>query len=80
MTPERKKLGDLQAEAMTGDGIQCPQCHCRDFRTYRTAQGLTCVVRYKLCRHCGHKVITSTEKPAERIIRDVKPHDSLKLA
>ena len=70
-----RTLADYASEAArTAGGIECPSCGCRDFRVYRTTQGQSATVRYKVCRHCGKKVLTSTES-AERIIRDVNPHD-----
>ena len=57
--------------AMSADGsIVCPNCGCSDFRVYKTDQGLTSTFRYKACRHCGYRVLTST-KSAERIVRAV---------
>ena len=52
-------------------GICCPDCGCKDFRTHGTKSvGPGVKHRYKICRHCGHQILTST-KSVERIIREV---------
>ena len=68
---EPRSLSDMAAEA-AGDGVACPDCGCRDWRTYRTIRGNRATFRYKACRHCGKKVYT-TSQTAERIVREVKP-------
>ena len=68
---ERKSLREYASEA-AGGGIECPKCGCRDFKTYGTNPTGTSTFRYKLCRHCGHRVLT-VSKENERIVRDV--HD-----
>ncbi len=50
-------------------GIRCPRCGCRHFKTSHTEplrDGR--IRRRKVCRHCGHKVVTfeQTVAPAER--------------
>ncbi|GAG04749.1 unnamed protein product [marine sediment metagenome] len=68
----RKNLSELQEAATHSDtGIICPACHCRDFRTYGVTQGQSVAVRYKSCRNCGHRILTSTQTQ-EHIIRDVE--------
>lgn len=54
----------------TGGRLACPACNCRDFRTYRTSQGVAATFRYKQCRHCGHKLLT--QQPPEQMIRSVE--------
>ena len=54
-------------------GLQCPKCGCGDFRldnglpgdtphrpwdTVKTIQGKNYVIRYKICRYCGHRIRT----------------------
>jgi|GEM_PF-6375405 len=73
---EPKTLAEMSCDAVVGntvDGIKCPQCECRDFRTYGGSNGTTSRFRYKECRHCGHRVLTAS-KTVERIIRDVAAH------
>lgn len=73
---ERKSLQQLAAEAnQGGGGIECPGCGCKDFRTYGTIPGKEATFRYKSCRHCGRKILTTTVQK-ERIIRDVNESDS----
>ncbi len=50
--------------------LVCPKCGCADFRTYKTQQGHVVTFRYKLCRHCGHKLLT--QQQPEQMIRDVE--------
>jgi DNA-directed RNA polymerase subunit RPC12/RpoP len=69
---EPMTLAEMAARAAsTTSGIACPKCNCRDFRTYKTTRGVTSVFRYKACRHCGHKVLT-TSQTSERVIRDIE--------
>jgi DNA-directed RNA polymerase subunit RPC12/RpoP len=65
-------LAEMAARAAGATGIACPKCECRDFRTYKTIQGRAVTFRYKACRHCGHKVLT-TSQTSERVVRDVEP-------
>lgn len=72
---ESKSLRQMAAEAARSNTASCaptcPKCGSRDFLTYGHIPGTVSVVmRYKVCRHCGHKVITATES-RERIVRDV---------
>lgn len=64
-------LAEMAARAAGVGGVACPRCECRDFRTYKTIQGAAVVFRYKSCRHCGHKILT-TSQTNERVIRDVE--------
>lgn len=73
-----RSLSEMASDA--GSGIQCPKCGCRDFRVYGHAAGTsTAVMRYKRCRHCGHRVLTST-KSDEHILRDVDARDEDELS
>jgi hypothetical protein len=47
----------------------CPRCGCADLRQYKTILMATRIVRYRICRHCSHRVLT--RQPLETIIRDV---------
>jgi DNA-directed RNA polymerase subunit RPC12/RpoP len=70
---EPMTLAEMAARAAsTTSGIACPKCNCRDFRTYKTTRGVSSVFRYKACRHCGHKVLT-TSQTSERVVRDIEP-------
>ena len=67
-----KTLGEMKADSVSnGNGIECPTCGCRDFRTYGTDPKNTATFRYKQCRHCGHRIVTATPHSRERIVRDV---------
>jgi len=51
---------------MKDKGIVCPKCGCADFRDgqgrpWRTAKTMNIpggIRRYKICRHCGHRIRT----------------------
>jgi DNA-directed RNA polymerase subunit RPC12/RpoP len=77
MNKERKSLEQMAAESAieSDSGITCPKCSCKDFRVYRSSKGQSARFLYKACRHCGHRVLT-TSQTTERIIRDVAPHSS----
>jgi predicted nucleic-acid-binding Zn-ribbon protein len=64
-------LTELAAQSgpMTDGRLTCPNCGCRDFKTYGTVPGVAVTFRYKRCRHCGKKQYT--EQPPERIIRSI---------
>jgi hypothetical protein len=67
----RLTLAEMAARSSgTGGRLVCPECNCRDFRTYRTSQGVAATFRYKQCRHCGHKLLT--QQPPEQLIRSVE--------
>ena len=76
MSKDRKTLEEMAAEAhSSSDGrIACPKCGCQDFKTYGGSRGSVSRFHYKSCRHCGHKILTSS-RTIERIVRDVKPHE-----
>jgi DNA-directed RNA polymerase subunit RPC12/RpoP len=70
----RPSAGQVAAEsAFAGGAVACPGCGCQDLRIYRTAQGDQRTLRYKVCRNCGHRILTASET-TERIVRDVTPH------
>lgn len=71
----RRTLEEMAADAAAPSGrpIECPECGCNDFRTYGTPRRH---IRYKSCRNCGHKVVTST---SERILRDVDSRSELRV-
>ena len=71
---QRLTLAEMAARSTsTGGRLICPECGCRDFRTYRTSQGVAATFRYKQCRHCGHKLLT--QQPPEQMIRSVETVD-----
>ena len=43
--------------------MECPNCGCRDLRTYRTMPLAKAIRRYKRCRHCGRSVTTLEQQP-----------------
>ena len=47
------------------DGIECPKCGCRHFDVRWTRHRVGSVRRRKVCRNCGHRILTG-----ERIIDD----------
>lgn len=64
-------LAEMAAKAAgTGGRLVCPKCGCADFKTYKTQQGHVSTFRYKVCRHCGHRFVTS--QAPEQAIRDVE--------
>lgn len=71
-----RTLQEMAADAARGtDGaLSCPKCGCRDFRVYKTERGSEATFRYKACRHCGTKLLT-TSKVIERIVHEVTPND-----
>lgn len=69
-------LGEMAARAAVVAGrLACPRCGCADFRTYKTQDGHIQKFRYKLCRHCGHKMVTRQEP--EQWVRDVETGDAV---
>ena len=70
-----RSLAEMARDALGTGRVACPKCGCEDFRTYRTTQGQSATFRYKSCRHCGHRVLT-TAQTSERIVRDVGTGDS----
>lgn len=63
-------LAEMAARAAGTGRLVCPKCGCADFRTYKTIQGHVQTFRYKACRHCGHKLLT-TQQP-EQAIRNIE--------
>lgn len=39
-------------------GLECPSCGCRDLRVYYTRQRPSHIMRVRLCRHCGRRIVT----------------------
>jgi DNA-directed RNA polymerase subunit RPC12/RpoP len=73
MSKAPKSLEEMAAEsANPRGGLECPKCGCKHFEIYKTIQGQSVKFRYKACRHCGHKVLTSTQS-TERIVREITP-------
>lgn len=69
MTSEKPRMTLTEMAAKSLGRLSCPTCNCRDFRTYRTTQGVVVTFRYKICRHCGHKLLT--QQAPEQMIRSV---------
>lgn len=57
-------LAELARGVGQPGGIVCPRCGCRDWRVYYTRQRADAVLRSKVCRHCGMKIITN-ERPIQ---------------
>jgi transcription elongation factor Elf1 len=54
-----------QAERGTGRqkvelprGLECRHCGCRDLRVLYTRQRPRSIMRVRVCRHCGRRVVT----------------------
>lgn len=43
---------------MRQTGLCCPKCGCQDLRAYYTRARENCILRKRICHHCGHEVIT----------------------
>jgi len=53
------------------NGVLCPSCGCGHLDAYRTSWLVTGTVRrYRKCRNCGKRWVTST--PPEKIVREVE--------
>lgn len=39
-------------------GIQCPRCGCRHLPVLYTRQRLKKIMRIRICRHCGRRLMT----------------------
>lgn len=63
-------LAEMAAKAAGAGRLTCTKCGCADFRTYKTIQGHVQTFRYKECRHCGNKFLT-TQGP-EQALRDIE--------
>ncbi len=61
---KRKALSEIAAEAITGEGgIVCPKCGCRHFWRVRDTDKIPGGVRrYRECRACGHRIMTTEKK------------------
>jgi transposase-like protein len=76
MSKPRRTLAEMASASnqVAGGTVCCPRCSCQDFRTYKTDRKQASVFRYKSCRHCGHKILTTTVSQ-ERLIRDIDEAD-----
>jgi len=41
------------------NGLKCRRCGCRDLRVLYTRRKRGRVVRLRVCRHCGKRMLTS---------------------
>lgn len=41
-----------------GVGVACPRCGCQDLRVSYTRHMPGRVIRARVCRHCGRRVVT----------------------
>jgi DNA-directed RNA polymerase subunit RPC12/RpoP len=39
-------------------GLRCPKCNCPDLRAWVTRNKGETRSRVRICRHCGHRVLT----------------------
>ena len=46
-------------------GVVCPHCECADLRVLNTRYAHGRIVRYRQCRHCGHRLTTYEVTPSE---------------
>lgn len=37
-------------------GLECPTCGCRDLRPAGNIRGAACIIRVRICRHCGKRI------------------------
>lgn len=51
-------------------GLRCPICGCAHFYTTHTERIANKIRRRKVCRHCGHKVVTYEVTASELRRRD----------
>lgn len=42
-------------------GLECPKCGCRHFYVVRTMQTARSIRRYRECRYCGRRVVTTEQ-------------------
>lgn len=40
-------------------GLECRRCGCRDLRVDHTTRANGRIIRYRHCRHCGARMMTS---------------------
>jgi len=41
-------------------GFECSKCGCRDLRvTHTRSVSKWCIRRYRRCRHCGNRIVTT---------------------
>lgn len=67
----RRTLAEIAAESACVSGrLVCPRCECADFKTYGTNPGHVATFRYKRCRHCGMKMLTSQQP--EQLVRVIE--------
>jgi Zn ribbon nucleic-acid-binding protein len=60
---DRPTLRELASETQkqdVGNGMKCPNCHCRDTRVIKTRHNVdgTETSRRRICRNCGHRITT----------------------
>ena len=65
---ERMRLSDLQNKK-DGKGLTCGKCGCRHFRTPHTRPQPDGILRERVCRNCGKRVLTKEKVWAEAMSR-----------
>jgi len=48
----------VKKQPKTLPALACPACGCRHLPVYRTQQRPGYIVRQRICRHCGRRIIT----------------------
>jgi DNA-directed RNA polymerase subunit RPC12/RpoP len=48
-----------------GRGVVCPRCACADLRVLNTRNAHGRIIRYRQCRHCGHRLTTYEVIPSD---------------
>lgn len=48
----------LPGQEFDENGIECPNCGCRDWRTTHVYQLPDMIKRRRQCRHCPRKIVT----------------------
>jgi transcriptional regulator NrdR family protein len=51
-------MNAVAKQTLRKTGLSCPKCGCRDLRAYYTRAKRDYILRKRICRHCGHEVIT----------------------
>lgn len=52
-------MADKQAEKEKTVGIECRKCGCRHFYVDHTEAMPGKIVRYRRCRNCGNRIVTT---------------------
>lgn len=61
-------MGTSGSDVPAQRGIPCPRCGCCDLRTVRTMRVGRHIRRYKVCRHCGRRLVTCEQATGDRSV------------